>query len=107
MNNKKLNLFWIQFFLIIVNYIYFINFINFLVTARIKERNGQNTIIAHAENDVTIMFCDILQFQDMIKFLSPTEFVCTLNELYSAMDFLCVKYFVQKMETVGKTYMVI
>lgn len=88
--------------MVYLNYIFAMN----IVIAKVKERNGANTIIAHSEDSVTIMFCDILQFVEMMNFLSPSEFVTTLNEIYSAIDILCDQYYVQKMETVGKTYMV-
>ncbi|OQS06423.1 phospholipid-transporting ATPase, partial [Thraustotheca clavata] len=62
-------------------------------------------IISEAEDDVTILFCDVVDFSTLLQQYSPAAVVSLLDHLYSLFDELCAKYGVQKMETVGKTYM--
>ncbi|EQC39924.1 hypothetical protein SDRG_02580 [Saprolegnia diclina VS20] len=62
-------------------------------------------IISEADDDVTILFCDVVDFTQLMQRYSPAQVVSLLDHLYSLFDELCAKYGVQKMETVGKTYM--
>jgi magnesium-transporting ATPase (P-type)/class 3 adenylate cyclase len=62
-------------------------------------------VIAQEEPSVTILFCDIVRFMDYVKTHRPTALVAVLDAVYSTFDELCAKNGVQKMETVGKTYM--
>ncbi|OQR94359.1 phospholipid-transporting ATPase IB isoform X2 [Achlya hypogyna] len=62
-------------------------------------------IISEPEDDVTILFCDVVDFPLLLQKYSPGHVVALLDQLYSLFDELCVKFGVQKMETVGKTYM--
>jgi class 3 adenylate cyclase len=72
----------------------------------LQEREEKNDIISHAEPSVSILFCDIQEFSDLMAHLSPIDLVATLNVVYSAFDVCSERFGVQKMETVGKTYMV-
>lgn len=53
---------------------------------------------------VTILFCDICDFDEVIEECQDS-IVEVLDEIFRAFDFLCNKYGIQKIETVGKTYM--
>ena len=72
------------------------------VTQRLQ--NG-DTLISETEPNVTVIFCDIVSFSSMIERYTPRELVTLLDRIYSLFDELCVNHGVQKMETVGKTYM--
>lgn len=62
-------------------------------------------ILANADESVSIVFTDIIGFAQLSANYSPQVLVSILDVIYSTFDELCEKYFVQKMETVGKTYL--
>ena len=55
--------------------------------------------------EITIVFCDISNFDYLVAKLSPKEIIIYLDQFYSYLDRLCEIYGLQKIETVGKTYM--
>lgn len=71
---------------------------------RAKMQRGERGA-AYGYEEVTILFCDISQFDSLVAKLSPKELVTFLNELYISLDLLCFHHGLQKIETVGKTYM--
>ena len=54
---------------------------------------------------VTIVFCDIEGFDDLVQLYEGKELIELLDQTYNAFDQLCDQYGLQKVETVGKTYM--
>lgn len=76
------------------------------MTGLIQARVGSSDIISHAEPSVSILFCDIMDFMELMTHMPPIELVSMLNLIYSAFDVCSERHDVQKMETVGKTYMV-
>jgi hypothetical protein len=76
------------------------------VSSLIHARSGRNDIIAHAEEAVTVIFCDLVDFHKLMMHIGAQRLVEILNRIYSKFDLLCAQFLVQKMETVGKTYMV-
>ncbi|CAK55921.1 unnamed protein product (macronuclear) [Paramecium tetraurelia] len=83
-----------------------INYILGLLMPRfIQERMNKGQIqIQQDQGDVTILFCDIYQFDKVIKY-EQENILNFLDTLYRAFDQLCQTYDLQKIETVGKTYM--
>lgn len=69
------------------------------------EQISSSGIIANDEGIVSILFIDIMGFSDFVATHTPESLVAILDAVYSTFDELCVKNGVQKMETVGKTYM--
>eukprot|EP01006_Ploeotia_vitrea_P037460 TRINITY_DN66130_c1_g3_i4.p1 TRINITY_DN66130_c1_g3~~TRINITY_DN66130_c1_g3_i4.p1 ORF type:complete len:1740 (+),score=1035.90 TRINITY_DN66130_c1_g3_i4:2742-7961(+) len=65
----------------------------------------QSKVIANEEPGVSILFADIMAFSHYVANHPPELLVAILDGVYSTFDELCVKNGVQKMETVGKTYM--
>ena len=61
--------------------------------------------IAEEKEDITVLFCDICDFEKLCDSYSPMEFSATLDSIFSAFDQLCENFGVEKIETVGKTYM--
>lgn len=53
---------------------------------------------------MTILFCDICDFDDVIKECQDS-IIEILDEVFRAFDFYCKQFGIQKIETVGKTYM--
>lgn len=54
---------------------------------------------------VTVMFCDIYEFDKICAALTPNELLQLLDRFFSMLDQLCEKHGVTKIETVNKTYM--
>lgn len=60
---------------------------------------------AEVENEITIVFFDIDGFDKIVKMNSTKELLTLLDQIYNVFDQLCDQYGLQKIETVGKTYM--
>lgn len=54
---------------------------------------------------VTVLFCDIMQFEQLVASVTPVQLVELLDRAFMAFDRICEEYTVTKIETVGKTYM--
>jgi class 3 adenylate cyclase len=54
--------------------------------------------------DITVLFCDIADFDGVIKD-SEDDIVRILDSVFRKFDELCMVHGLQKIETVGKTYM--
>lgn len=74
------------------------------VAHRLKQ--GQEAI---ADNypSVTILFADIVGFTELSARTSPIELVGMLNEIFSAFDRLAEKHGLEKIKTIGDSYMVV
>ncbi|CAD8061075.1 unnamed protein product [Paramecium primaurelia] len=71
----------------------------------IKERMSKGQIqISEDQGDVAILFCDIYDFDDIIR-NEQIKVVEFLDNLYRQFDQFCQANELQKIETVGKTYM--
>jgi len=73
------------------------------INAQMKTRKSE--ILADGIENLTIIFCDVTQFKDMLNTLQQTDVVSILDALWTLFDCVCEKYSVHKMETVGKTFM--
>lgn len=54
---------------------------------------------------VSVLFCNICDFEELFKDLTPYELTTFLDDLFRKFDQLCEIVGVTKIETVGKTYM--
>lgn len=57
-----------------------------------------------SQDDIAILFCDMCDFDHIIT-TESLKIVQILDEIFRNFDILCLKHGVQKIETVGKTYM--
>lgn len=73
------------------------------IAERLKQ--GQN-IIADSFADVTVLFADIVGFTQLANLLSPADLVQLLSDIFSAFDRLVEKYDLEKIKTIGDSYMV-
>lgn len=63
--------------------------------------------IAERFDHATIMFADIVDFTGFSSQIAPTELVDLLNEIFSAFDALAQKHDLEKIKTIGDSYMVV
>lgn len=66
--------------------------------------NKGATIVIDNVDDVAILFCDIADFDNVVR-NKENDIVKLLDKIFKRFDDLCNKHGVQKIETVGKTYM--
>ncbi len=75
---------------------------------RISERlKRQERTIADSFSEVTVMFADIAGFTELSGIVSPVELVALLNRIFSAFDQLTDRYQLEKIKTIGDSYMVV
>lgn len=76
-----------------------------LVPKFVKEQLSQGSFsMQEAQEDIAILFCDLCDFDHIIN-IESMKIVQILDEIFRNFDNLCLKHGVQKIETVGKTYM--
>ncbi|MDX1956989.1 MAG: adenylate/guanylate cyclase domain-containing protein [Leptospiraceae bacterium] len=80
---------------------------NILPTQVIKKLRETNDTIAERYENCTVLFADIVGFTDLSRTMSALEIVSILNVLFSAFDDLVEKYGLEKIKTIGDSYMVV
>lgn len=77
-----------------------------LLPGFVKERVKQGVrYIADYQSCVTVIFCDICEFDQICAIHSPNELLELLDRFFGILDQLCDKHGLTKIETVNKTYM--
>ena len=76
------------------------------VTERLAN-SPPGTVVADIEPAVSVLFCDIQDFASIVSKVSPLELVTLLDRVWTKFDELSERHGVQKMETVGYTYMAV
>lgn len=80
--------------------------LGYLLPAFVRNRVKKGVrYIAEDQGRVTILFCDIYDFDRICKEYSPIELTTFLDNVFQRWDQLCDSIGVSKIETVGKTYM--
>jgi adenylate cyclase len=79
-----------------------------ILPATIAQRlQGGEEVIAEVFPEVTVFFSDIVGFTDIAAKLGPHETVHLLNALFDKFDELVEKHGVEKIKTIGDSYMVV
>ena len=73
--------------------------------SNLKTDNG--TIVADTFEKVTVLFGDIVRFTEFTSSVSANELVNMLNEIFSEFDRLADYYDLEKIKTIGDSYMVV
>jgi adenylate cyclase len=73
------------------------------IAARLKR--GEEPIADH-HDDVTVLFADLAGFTVRSAHETPAETVAVLNEVFSVFDALVSRYGLEKIRTIGDSYMV-
>lgn len=61
--------------------------------------------ISEDQGVASIIFCDIYNFEDLLRLYTPQELTSFLDEVFAKIDQKCSSSGCTKIETVGKTYM--
>lgn len=80
--------------------------LNNLLPDFVVERVQKNIKIVEEHTSVTILFCNICNFESICNNRDSNSLIEVLDKLFSKLDRLCFKFGVAKIETVNKTYMV-
>ncbi len=73
------------------------------IAARLKE---QPETIAEQFSAASILFADVVDFTSQVEHLPPAEVVGMLDQLFGEFDSLVEKYGLEKIKTIGDSYMV-
>lgn len=80
---------------------------NILPVAIAERLQGGEENIAEIHPEVTVFFSDIVGFTELSARIGPTETVQLLNEIFGKFDELVEKHNVEKIKTIGDSYMVV
>jgi adenylate cyclase len=69
-------------------------------------KNGEN-VIANEHQEAAVLFADIVGFTKISEYLSPTTLVENLNKIFTHFDELVEEYGLEKIKTIGDSYMVV
>jgi class 3 adenylate cyclase len=72
----------------------------------IRELNLNGVVVPRHFDSVTILFTDFHGFRQIINVMKPAELVNQLNEIFSCFDIITAKYGLEKLKSIGDTYMV-
>lgn len=81
--------------------------LNILPEETAEELKATGKANAKLINHVTVMFTDIKDFTRIAEGLSPHELVADINEIFSGFDKIIGKYNVEKIKTIGDSYMAV
>ncbi len=72
-----------------------------------KLKTESSTIVADTFEEVTVLFGDIVSFTEFASSVSANELVNMLNEIFSEFDRLVDHYGLEKIKTIGDSYMAV
>jgi magnesium-transporting ATPase (P-type)/class 3 adenylate cyclase len=82
------------------------NILSYLLPQFVRKRVKEGErYIAEDKGTVSVIFCDMYNFDDILSQYNPQELTSFLDEIFSRFDKLCETIGVTKIETVGKTYL--
>ena len=80
--------------------------LGYLLPDFVKNRVKQGVTYIEEKESVTVIFCDIYNFDLICATHDSTELLELLDKFFAVLDQLCEKNGVTKIETVNKTYMI-
>ncbi len=81
--------------------------LNILPKPIAEKLKQQQSIIAESFSDVSVLFADIVGFTQLSSSVSAIELVHLLNGIFSKFDDLAEKHCLEKIKTIGDSYMVV
>ncbi|MBL7810903.1 MAG: tetratricopeptide repeat protein [Bacteroidetes bacterium] len=79
--------------------------LNILPSEVAEELKAKGSADAQLMDEVTVLFTDFKGFTQLSEKLSPKELVSEINECFSAFDYIMQKHQVEKIKTIGDSYM--
>ncbi len=79
---------------------------NILPLPIIKELKEKGVIVPRFYESVTLLFTDFEGFTQLASSMPPGELVSELNDIFKSFDLLINKYGLEKLKTIGDSYMV-
>lgn len=79
--------------------------LNILPEEVAEELKAKGSAEAQLIGEVTVLFTDFKGFTQLSEKLTPKELVSELNECFSAFDHIMQKYGIEKIKTIGDSYM--
>ena len=73
------------------------------IAERLKRSRG---VIAESHPDVTVLFADVVAFTPFTERTAPEQVVGVLDDIFSAFDHLAQRHGLEKIKTIGDSYMV-
>ena len=81
--------------------------LNILPAAIAERMKAGETTIAEFFDGATVLFADIVGFTTLASYVPPGELVGILDSVFSDFDSLAEKYGLEKIKTIGDSYMVV
>lgn len=81
-----------------------LNVLPLSISNRLKENPSH---IADTYPEVTIIFADIVDFTKVSNGIAPNDLVQDLNTIFTRFDEICIKYGLEKIKTIGDSYMAV
>ncbi|WP_055073757.1 adenylate/guanylate cyclase domain-containing protein [Pseudanabaena sp. 'Roaring Creek'] len=78
-----------------------------ILSSSISKLKPRGTIVADSFDEVTVLFGDIVGFTEFAASVSADELVYMLNEIFSEFDRLVDRYNLEKIKTIGDSYMAV
>jgi adenylate cyclase len=72
----------------------------------IRLKQGERTI-AERYNHVTVLFADVVDFSTLSNRTEPEDLVALLNDLFSRFDHLAARHGLEKIKTIGDSYLTV
>jgi adenylate cyclase len=81
-----------------------LNILPVAIADRLKRESG---IIAERHASVTVLFADLIDFTNFTNQTDPEELVSLLNDLFSRFDHIAERHGLEKIKTIGDSYLVV
>lgn len=81
--------------------------LNILPRAIAERLKGGERTIADSHAEVTVLFADLVGFTQLSRSTAPLELVTMLNEVFSHFDRLAERHGLEKIKTIGDSYMLV
>ena len=82
------------------------NILSYLLPEFVRKRVKDGVrYIAEDKGTVSVVFCDICEFDKIVNLYSPQELTGLIDDVFGKIDMICETLGITKIETVGKTYL--
>eukprot|EP01135_Chromosphaera_perkinsii_P006725 Nk52_evm12s564 gene=Nk52_evmTU12s564 len=83
------------------------NVLPFPVQEELRLAQKTRKLVVQSHQSASVFFCDMVSFTTVASSLEPRKLVQSLNDIFSTMDFITTKFGVEKIKTIGDSYMAV